>query len=181
MNSPPSTSRLSLRLITKEDVEAIHALLSIPEVDRYNTLGIPKNLEHTIEIMQPLIEANQNEERNYLTFAIDLKKNRDFIGLIALVLGKRKYNSAETWFKLNPKFWGKGYATEALNALIDFGFDQLKLHRIQAGCAVENTASKKVLEKVGMQLEGRRREILPLSSGWSDNFEFAVLDCDKRN
>ena len=72
----------------------------------------------------------------------------------------------------------KGYATEALKEILRFGFDQLNLHRIEAGCAVENVASIKVLEKAGMQREGRKRQVLPLKSGWSDNFEYAILAAD---
>ncbi len=96
------------------------------------------------------------------------------------MLRNKKFNSAEVWFKLNPRYWGKGYATEALTVLINFGFNNLKLHRIGAGCAVDNKASARVLEKVGMQHEGRHRKILPLKSGWSDNFEYAILESDLR-
>ncbi len=60
--------------------------------------------------------------------------------------------------------------------MIQFGFKTLKLHRIEAGCAVENHASIKVLEKAGMIREGRGRQILPLKSGWADNFEYAILE-----
>ncbi len=58
--------------------------------------------------------------------------------------------------------WRKGYTTEALTKLLDFGFNELKLHRIEAGCAIENIASNKVLEKVGMTKEGIKRKILPI-------------------
>ncbi|HMB61757.1 MAG TPA: GNAT family protein, partial [Eudoraea sp.] len=74
--------------------------------------------------------------------------------------------------------WGKGYATEAVRAVLKFGFRVLKLHRMEAGCAVDNIASIRVLEKVGMQMEGQRRKVLPLQQGWSDNYEFAILDTD---
>jgi RimJ/RimL family protein N-acetyltransferase len=67
-----------------------------------------------------------------------------------------------------------------LVAIIDFSFNMLNLHRIQAGCAVDNIGSIKVLEKVGMIREGRGRQILPLKSGWSDNFEYSILETDKR-
>ena len=63
----------------------------------------------------------------------------------------------------------------ALKIIINFGFDDLKLHRIEAGCAVENIGSIRVLEKVGMNLEGRKRQNLPLKNGWSDNFEYAIV------
>jgi RimJ/RimL family protein N-acetyltransferase len=64
---------------------------------------------------------------------------------------------------------------------MNFGFKTLKLHRIEAGCAVDNIGSIKVLEKAGMTKEGRRREILPLKSGWSDNFEYAIVETDLKN
>jgi len=73
-------------------------------------------------------------------------------------------------------FWNKGYATEAVKAILRFGFHDLKLHRIDAGCAIENLGSIKVLEKVGMKREGHRRKILPLKKGWSDNYEYAILE-----
>ncbi len=64
--------------------------------------------------------------------------------------------------------------------MLDLGFDHLKLHRLQAGCAVGNLGSIKVLEKVGMIKEGRGRQILPLSTGWSDNYEYSILESDPR-
>jgi RimJ/RimL family protein N-acetyltransferase len=67
-----------------------------------------------------------------------------------------------------------------LRRLINFGFNDLKLHRIEAGCAVENIGSLKVLEKVGIQREGHKRKVLPLKNGWSDNYEYAILETDER-
>lgn len=125
------------------------------------------------------MENQQNEVINY-TFAIAYKADSQFIGLIALKLRSRKYNSGEVWYKLHPSYWGRGFGTEALDRVLDFGFDTLHLHRIEAGCAVNNTASIKLLEKVGMIREGRKRQVLPLKSGWSDNFEYAILDTDER-
>lgn len=94
--------------------------------------------------------------------------------------GKEKYNNAEVWFKIHPHFWNKGYGTEALKGMITFGFDHLKLHRIEAGCATENTASVKVIEKAGMLREAHTRQLLPLKSGWADNYGYAILSTDKR-
>ena len=100
--------------------------------------------------------------------------------MFGLNLASQKFKSGEIWYKLHPNYWGKGYATEALNRALDFGFDELKLHRIQAGCAVENIGSIRVLEKVGMTREGHKRKILPLKSGWSDNYHYALLETDDR-
>ncbi len=77
-------------------------------------------------------------------------------------MGNRKYRNAEVWYKLHTDYWGNGFGTECLTEIISFGFDKLNLHRIEAGCAVENTGSVRVLEKVGMFKEGRKRKVLPL-------------------
>ncbi len=172
------TERIRLRLIDLSDLEEIHKLHSLPEVDEYNTLGIPKNSAETKSIVEPWIAENQLSEIKSYTFAIENISNKKFMGLFGLKLGNEKYKSAEVWYKIHPDYWKKGYATEALKAIIHFGFETLKLHRIKAGCAVDNIGSLKVLEKSGMTREGRHRQILPLKSGWSDNFEYAILDID---
>ena len=175
------SKRLSLRLVNGSDLKTIHELHSLPETDKYNTLGIPKDIKETKKIVKSwILENKQIEIQNY-TFAIELIEKKQFIGLIALKLGAKKQRRAEVWYKLHSDFWGKGYGTEAVNCVLNFGFDKLNLHRIEAGCAVDNVASIKVLEKVGMTKEGRKRQVLPLKSGWSDNFEYAILQSDKRN
>ena len=91
---------------------------------------------------------------------------------------KVKHSSGEVWYKLHFNFWNHGYATEALQRVLVFGFDDLKLHRIEAGCAVDNLGSIHTLEKVGMTREGRKKQALSLEDGWSDNFEYAILSID---
>jgi len=173
--------QLTLRFIKQSDIENIHKLQSIPEVDKYNTLGIPKDLSETKSVMVSSFEDLKQDTIKRYTFVIELHSTKEFIGLIALNLGNSKYKSAEVWYKLLPKQWRKGYATEALKCLLDFGFNTLKLHRIEAGCAVNNIGSIKVLEKAGMSYEGRKRKTLPLKSGWSDNFEYGILEKDYFN
>lgn len=112
------------------------------------------------------------------TFTIRDVNKDSFIGLIALKCGNPKFKIGEVWYKIHVRHWRKGFGTEALNKILDFGFDELKLHRIEAGCAVKNKGSIKLLEKVGMQKEGQKRKVLPLKNGWSDNFEFAILEED---
>ena len=175
------TERIRLRLIDRSDLDSIHTLHSLPETDKYNALGIPNSIEETKAIIEPWINQNQSEEIKNYTFAIDNKSNGKFMGLFGLKIGHQKYKRAEVWYKIHSDYWKKGYATEALKAIIDFGFDALKLHRIEAGCAVENIGSIKVLEKSGMLREGRLRQILPLKSGWSDNFQYSILETDERS
>ncbi|KIO76555.1 GNAT family acetyltransferase [Pedobacter lusitanus] len=169
------TERLKLRLVEMADLEAIHVLHHLAETDQYNTLGIPKDLEETNIIVDGWINDHQKKTITNYTFAVEFEKG-GFVGLVSLKLSSPKFNSAEIWYKINVDFWNQGYATEAILAVIRFGFDRLKLHRIEAGCAVENLASIRVLEKAGMTREGRKRQILPLVTGWMDSFEYAILD-----
>lgn len=172
------TSRLHLRQVLKTDLKDIHELLSLPETDRFNTLGIPETIQEIEKIINDwCINQNANLPTSYI-FCVDLLDTKNFIGLIGLNIGKPKYKTAEVWYKIHPAQWNKGYATEALSKLIEFGFNELGLHRIEAGCAVENMASVKVLEKVGMKREGLKRKILPIRGEWKDNYFYAILEED---
>lgn len=174
------TERTRLKLIEISDLDNIHKLHSFPETDEFNALGIPENKEETKSIIEPWIaENNLSKIKNY-TVAIQNKSDNEFIGLFGLKIGNEKYKRGEVWYKILPQFWKKGYATETLNAVLNFGFETLKLHRIEAGCAVDNIGSIKVLEKAGMIREGRKRQVLPLKTGWSDNFEYSILETDER-
>lgn len=174
------TERLKFRYIEWSDLIPIHDLHTLPETDEFNTLGIPKNIEETKSVIDPWIADSSKTPVQNHTFVIETKAKSQFIGLIAIKLGNKKSGSAEVWYKLCPAYWGKGHGTESLDGILSYGFGQLHLHRICAGCAVDNTRSVKVLEKVGMTKEGRHRKILPLKSGWSDNFEYAMLASDQR-
>jgi ribosomal-protein-alanine N-acetyltransferase len=172
------TNRLNIRELDLNDINNVHKLHSLPETDEFNTLGIPETIQTTEKLLAEWLTVEKQEPRNSYVFSIDLKDTKQFIGLIALNLGKRNYRSAEVWFKIHKDFWRNGYTTEALTRLLEFGFNNLKLHRIEAGCAVENIASGKVLEKVGMTQEGMKRKNLPIRGKWKDNYFYAILEED---
>lgn len=172
------TKRLNIRELNLTDIHNVHQLHSLPETDEFNTLGIPETIQVTEKIVLEWLNAQNQQPRNLYVFGIDLKDGDKFIGLIAINLGKENYRTAEVWFKIHKDFWRNGYTTEALTKLLDFGFNQLHLHRIEAGCAVENIASGKVLEKVGMIREGMKRKKLPIRGEWKDNYFYGILDDD---
>ena len=174
------SERTTLKLIDLSDLANIHMLHSLPETDTYNALGTPTDIEETRAIIIPWIADNNAASIVNHTFKITEMATGQFLGLIGFKLGLAKYSRGEVWYKIHKDHWGKGYATEVLHELIEYGFDKLHLHRIEAGCAVENIGSIRVLEKVGMQREGRARQVLPLKSGWSDNFSYAILSSDRR-
>ena len=172
------TPRLYLTRLTKKDLENIHRKNCYPEVAKFNTIGIPKNLEETKQFLQPLFEPQNPEKGVQLCWSIRLKKNKNFIGEIGMQTSTPKYNKAEIHYSLIPHYWKKGFALEAVKALLNYGFKTLKLHRIEAGVATENVNSIKLLEKTGMKREGMHRKILPVGGKWIDNYSYAILEDD---
>ena len=175
------SNRLILTEVTWDDLENIHALHSIPEVDEFNTLGLPKDIEETREAIRPIIEESKREKRQHISWKIETKESLEFIGLAGMVLTAEKYSRGEIYYKFLPSYWGKGYATEVSKALIKSGFEDFKLHIVGAGVATENIQSIKVLEKSGMSREGLRRKVLPIRGEWVDNYEYAILEDDPRD
>lgn len=174
------TERLHIRSISEIDIKNVYELQRLEETAKFNTTAIPQNRSETAVSVENWISENNKEHIKRYTFAVELIQEKQFIGLIGINLGKEHYKNAEVWFQYHFNFWNKGYATEALKRIIAFGFENLNLHRIEAGCAIENIGSITVLEKVGMLREGHTRKLLPLKSGWSDNYGYAILSTDKR-
>jgi len=174
------SERLKLMEITPDDIETLHTLNSIPEIDEFNTLGIPKDIESTKKIYQPIIDDQKSKERKLYYWLILKKSGDEVIGVSGMKLSLDRFKMGEIYYNLSPDYWGWGFATEVAKTLINFGFEKLNLHRIEAGVATENKRSIRVLEKVGMTQEGIRRKILPIRGVWKDNFHYAILEDDER-
>lgn len=176
-----TSERLILKEISWDDLEDIHHLHSSPEVDEFNTLGIPKDMHETKELIRPEIENKGKNPQKSFTWKIILKEPEIFIGLAGLTLSCDKFRLGEIYYKLHPDHWGKGYATEVSKALIKSGFEDFKLHKVEAGVATDNLKSIRVLEKSGMTREGMRRKILPIRGEWKDNYHYAIVEDDPRD
>ena len=180
MNLLLTTERLNIKPVTENDIEQIFSLQNSEETARFNTSKPPKEISETETIVRGWIAENDREKVKNYTFKVELIDQNQFIGLIGIKLGREHYKNAEIWFQYDSKFWNKGYATESARKIIAFGFEDLQLHRIEAGCAVGNIGSISVLEKIGMTREAHTRQLLPLPSGWSDNYGYAILSTDSR-
>jgi len=173
-----NTQRLQLARLTPDDVALVHKLNSFAQVARFNTIGIPKDIEITRGHCANVIgQLKEDKPANY-AWIIRQKDSGDFVGEIGLNLSVARYKKGEVFFSLLPEFWGQGYAREAANAVLKFGFESLDLHRIEAGVAVPNEKSIALIERLGMQREGRHRKILPLAMGFTDNYSYAILKED---
>lgn len=175
------TERLILEEITIDDLENIHLLHSIPEIDEFNTLGIPEDIDETKKLIEPLLAGKKELPRGSYEWKIIERKSKTFIGLAGMFLSNDKFRLGEMYYKLHPDFWGQGYATEVAKRLISLGFDDFNLHKVEAGVAVRNEKSVRVLEKTGMTREGLRRKILPIRGEWVDNYHYAIVESDERD
>ena len=173
-----NTDRLIIREVTWDDLDDIFILESSPEVDEFNTLGIPDDKNVTREHLRPFLSDQKAKVRKKYCWTIRFQATGEFIGLAGMTLTADRFKMGEIWYNLMPSHWGNGYATEVAKRLIRFGFEDLNLHRIEAGVATENKRSIKVLEKAGMSIEGIRRKILPIRGDWVDNYHYAILEDD---
>ncbi len=171
------TQRLVLSRITANDLDNIHKLHLEPLVAKYNTIGIPKTPQDTFGVIQGVLDDLPNPNPSQFGWIITTLTGT-FIGEIGLKLAPIRYKKGEIHFSLMPVFWGNGYALEAAQAVIDFGFNTLDLRRLEAGVAISNTKSVALIERLGMQREGQHREILPIAQGWTDNYSYAILKSD---
>ena len=171
MNFEFQSERLTFIPLSEAEVPAVFALHALAEVAAFNTIGAPENEASTRAILAQKLDP---ENKDHLGWALYDKEN-SFIGEIGLIFAPKRFKKAEISYTIHPDHWGKGYATEAAKKVIEQAFNRFLLHRIEAGVAVQNEKSIRVLEKLGMKREGRHRDILPLISGWSDNFSYALL------
>lgn len=156
MNIILETNRLILRTFSIEDANLIYQLNKDPEVTQYT--GDPvKDIKHAKEILEKVI-LPQYVLYNHGRWAVVVKKETDnelngFIGWCGLK-ARPERNEIDLGYRFMKKAWGKGYATEAAFACLQYGFNELGLKRIVGRAMPENTASIRVLEKCSMTYIG---------------------------
>lgn len=150
-HSGPETARLQHRAFTVEDAEAFHALNSNPEVMRF-----------THEPLLASVDAARQAIANYPDFreigfgrwACIFKETGEIIGFCGLKF-LPELDEVDVGYRFLPQYWGRGLATEACLASLEFGFGTLSLDKIIGLVLSENTASIRVLEKAGMRADGK--------------------------
>jgi [ribosomal protein S5]-alanine N-acetyltransferase len=169
------TERLIIREFGAEDFDSVHLYASKPEVTKYLPFG-PNSEKETRMFLQKAMDYKRQNPRNDYEFAVVLKKDNTLIGGCGIYITDTSNKEGSIGYCFDNQFWRNGYASESANALIRFGFESLKLHRIFATCHPENIGSAKVLERVGMVKEGCLREHKFQKGKWRDSFIFSILD-----
>ena len=132
------------------------------------------------DFIQGFINQQNERPRRKFQLAIVLRESSKLIGNCGIRLNQGNDREADIGFELSPEFWGRGFATEAGNAMVEFGFSELKLHRISSWCIADNAASGRVLEKLGLRLEGRLRQNEHFKSRWWDTLLYGMFAQDWR-
>ena len=172
------TERLLLREWIPTDVPLIHEMLADPRVDPFHTFPSPLPIEIIQNTLAATFEDQGKTNRTHYGWSILSKTDGAFLGEIGLEGAPERFRSKEIFYTVHPNYWRRGIATEAAEAVTSFVFNDLGLHRLEAGVATYNVGSIKVLEKMGMQREGLRRKILPMAEGWKNNYLYAMLEED---
>ena len=165
------TERLLLRKLCLEDLPDFFELMSSPAVVRFEPYGV-MNLE---EVRRELEHRTGNEEFT----AVILRNTGKLIGNV--YLGRRDFDALELGFLLHEHYWGKGLAQEACRALIKEAFTN-GVHRIHAECDPENTASWRLLERLGFTREGHMKQNVYFRRDdlgrpiWKDTYLYSLLD-----
>lgn len=169
------TARLRLREVATEDWRAVLAYQDDPRYLCYYP-WTERAAADVRQFVQDLVALNHEQPRRNFHFAIVLRGEDRLLGLANLRRKTADARQADIGYELAPPDWRCGYATEAVRELVRFGFQDLRLHRIWATCNAENVASSRVLEKVGMQLEGRLRESDWFKGRWWDTLIYGILE-----
>ena len=174
------TDRLLLRDFVESDWRAVHEYGSDIEVVRYMPWG-PNTEDDTKAFVARAIAGQNEDPRTKHELAIVLREEGRLIGGCGIRVSAPSHKGADMGYCLHKEYWGAGYATEAADAVIAFGFERLGLHRIIATCDADNTASARVLEKVGMRKEGCFREDSLMRGVWRDSYLYAILEDEWRD
>jgi RimJ/RimL family protein N-acetyltransferase len=168
---PIETERLRLRAPRPEDLAPLHAIQSREDVSRWLYWG-PRTVEDVSRSLDGQIHQDRTKE---LALVAERQDTGELIGHLTLTLGPPEHRQAEIGFMFHPDHHGNGYATEASRAVLALAFTTYDLHRVYGRLETRNTASARVLEKLGMRREAHLVENEWVKGEWQSEAIYAVL------
>ncbi len=167
------TNRLVLRQLKVDDSENWFKNLSDDGVAVLIGMEPLENVEDSKSIINSFID--RYEKKNGMAWAIILKEDESFIGTCSYEKIDSHNLCGEIGYDLLKKYWGHGFMAEALSAIIDYGFEFLKLNRIEAHTAAINSASRNLLRRLGFFEEGIFRESSFFRGEFRDDCQYSLL------
>jgi RimJ/RimL family protein N-acetyltransferase len=172
---PIATDRLLLRPFVEEDLDALHAYQSLPEVTRY-LYWDPRDRAATAEALRRRIATPAlAKEGDILVLAVLLRDTGELIGDVNLAWLSQTHRQGEFGFVFDPAYQGRGYASEAAVQMLRLGFEGLGLHRIIGRCDGRNEASARLMAKLGMRREAHFVQNEIVKGEWTDEIVYAML------
>ncbi|MEV5691665.1 GNAT family N-acetyltransferase [Micromonospora globbae] len=174
MFTPIRTRRLTLRPVTMDDLDDVYAYQRRPDVCRWMLGNEPRSREQSRESVAAMTNEDAlRAEGDVLTLAAEA--NGRVTGTVELVWRSQADRTAEIGYVFNPEFSGRGLATEAVAALLGWGFEEFGLHRVYGRCHAGNEASARLMTRLGMRCEARHVESYLFRGEWTDQLVFAML------
>jgi ribosomal-protein-alanine N-acetyltransferase len=168
-----TTERLELRQMQMADAEALFAIKSNPEVTSCYGQEAHQSIGETRAWIQRSFD--NFERRDAIVWALTLKGKDDAIGACCLWNFDPTFHCAELGYELHPAYWHKGMMTEALSAILNYGFVDLGLHRVEATPLVNNGRSRELLCKLGFRHEGLLRQRVFFEDRYEDQLYLGLL------
>jgi RimJ/RimL family protein N-acetyltransferase len=173
---PVVTRRLVLRPFEAGDLDALFDLYRRPDVVRYLYWGARSLEEAREDLQRRITQSAIDEDSRRLALAVVLPELGRMIGDVTLKWVSREHRQGEIGFSFHPSFQGRGFATEAAEALLVLGFEGLCLHRVIGRCDARNIASARVMEHLGMRQEAHFVHNEVFKGEWGDELVYAMLD-----
>ena len=173
------TERLLLRPLRESDAPAILAIRSNPTVMRYHSSPPWESIDLAVSLIERDLVAMHAGDN--LRLGIERAEDQALIGTCCLFHLDQQCRRAEIGYELLHDAWGKGYMHEALLALLEYGFSELALNRVEADIHPDNLNSAKSLERLGFKQEGYLRERWIVGDEVSDSVIYGLLQSDWRS
>lgn len=171
------TPRLYIRRLTMRDAADVYEYSRDPEVARHVLWDAHRSVAESRAYIRYMLKKYRAGEP--CSWGIEHVETGKVIGTIGFMWFQRDNNSAEVGYSLSRKYWNQGIMTEALDAVLNFAFDEMRLHRVEAQHEVQNPASGAVMRKAGMQYEGTLRGRLMNKGRYVDVALYAILREDR--
>jgi ribosomal-protein-alanine N-acetyltransferase len=165
-------SLVNLREFRADDLSNSMAVVGDPDVTQSLSFDARSEAAQSALLTADIARACSDVRPDYYLAVTNLADQ--LIGFVRIGLGRDR--SGELGYAIRRADWGKGYATEASRLMLEFGFRDLGLHRVQAACGPDNRSSQRLLARLGFTPEGRIRDHVFTNGAWRDSLLYSVLE-----
>jgi RimJ/RimL family protein N-acetyltransferase len=173
---PIQTARLTIRRYVESDYDDLLRLQSNPDVVRFLLYDAKDGTQVRESLRQRMAPPPLDSDGQAATWAVVLTETGQHLGEVTFFMVSTRHRMGEIGFVFHPASHGHGYGAEAAVELLRIGFEELKLHRLIGRCDGRNTASAKLMKRIGMRQEAHFVSNEYLKGEWTDELVFAMLE-----